>query len=110
VFQDIGRCEKILCQHRKKLVRIHIGIAIDVSAMRRRASQFPGHIPYPLPDHHPRHLRREAIVVRLSFNQNAMSMAFAEGCKNEGTRTVGMIHAHCPEMYAVMVKENTSHG
>ena len=31
------------------------------------------------------------------------SMAFAEGCKERGTRTVGMIHAHCPELYAVMV-------
>lgn len=54
-------------------------------------------------------LLERAGVFRLSFNQNAMSMAFAEGCKNEGTRTVGMIHAHCPELYAVMVKEHTSH-
>jgi len=46
-------------------------------------------------------------VFRLSFNPNAMQMAFAEGNRNEGLRTLASIHAQCPELYPVMVKENT---
>ncbi len=44
-------------------------------------------------------------VFRLSFNTNAMQMAFAEGNRNEGLRTLAQIHTLCPEMYPVMVKE-----
>lgn len=47
-------------------------------------------------------------VFRLSFNTNAMQMAFAEGNRNEGLRTLAQIHTHCPELYPVMVKENVS--
>jgi len=47
-------------------------------------------------------------VFRLSFNTNAMQMAFAEGNKNEGLRTLSLIHAHCPELYLVMVKEQNN--
>lgn len=47
-------------------------------------------------------------VFRLSFNTNAMQMAFAEGNRNEGLRTLGAIHALCPELYPVMVKEQTN--
>lgn len=46
-------------------------------------------------------------VFRLSFNTNAMTMAFAEGNRNEGLRTLAQIHALCPELYHVMVKEQT---
>ncbi|AQW29121.1 endopeptidase [Ralstonia syzygii subsp. celebesensis] len=46
-------------------------------------------------------------VFRLSFNTNAMQMAFAEGNRNEGLRTLAQIHALCPELYPVMVKEAT---
>jgi len=46
-------------------------------------------------------------VFRLSFNPNAMQMAFAEGNRNEGLRTLASVHAQCPELYPVMVKENT---
>lgn len=46
-------------------------------------------------------------VFRLSFNSNAMTMAFAEGNRNFGNRTLSMIHALCPDQYAIMVKENT---
>ena len=46
-------------------------------------------------------------VFRISFNPNAMQMAFAEGNRNEGLRTLAAIHAQCPELYPVMVKENT---
>lgn len=51
-------------------------------------------------------LLERAGVFKLSFNTNAMAMSFAEGCKNEGTRTVGLIHTLCPELYATMVKES----
>ncbi|BCB27050.1 phage endoprotease [Sulfurimicrobium lacus] len=44
-------------------------------------------------------------VFRLSFNTNSMAMAFNEGNKNEGLRTVAQIHKLCPELYPVMVKE-----
>lgn len=51
----------------------------------------------------------QAGVFRPSFNSNAMQMAFAEGNKNYGLRILGQIHAHCPELYPVMVKEANSH-
>lgn len=47
-------------------------------------------------------------VFRLSFNTNAMQMAFAEGNRNEGLRTLAQIHALCPELYPVMVKEQVN--
>lgn len=53
-------------------------------------------------------LLEQSGVFRLSFNTNAMSMAFAEGNRNFGNRTLSMIHTLCPELYSVMVKEQTS--
>lgn len=47
-------------------------------------------------------------VFRLSFNTNSMQMAFNEGNRNFGNRTLAMIHAQCPELYPVMVKENAN--
>ena len=47
-------------------------------------------------------------VFRLSFNTNAMQMAFAEGNRNEGLRVLAQIHALCPELYPVMVKEQVN--
>lgn len=44
-------------------------------------------------------------VFRLTFNTNAMTMAFAEGNRNEGLRILTQIHAVCPELYPVMVRE-----
>lgn len=52
-------------------------------------------------------LLEQAGVFRLSFNPNAMQMAFNEGGRNYGNRTLGQIHAYCSELYPVMVKENT---
>ena len=46
-------------------------------------------------------------VFRLSFNTNAMQMAFAEGNRNEGLRTLTLIHSQSPELYPQMIKENT---
>lgn len=47
-------------------------------------------------------------VFRLSFNTNAMSMAFAEGNRNFGLRALATIHSLCPELYPTMVKENAN--
>ena len=44
-------------------------------------------------------------VFKLSFNTNAMAMAFAEGNRNYGNRMLSMIHSLCPELYPTMVKE-----
>ena len=46
-------------------------------------------------------------VFKLSFSTNAMQMAFAEGNRNFGNHTMALIHAHCPELYPVMVREAT---
>lgn len=47
-------------------------------------------------------------VFRSSWNTNSMTMAFVEGTKNEGYRTLAMIHSLCPELYSAMVKENAN--
>ncbi len=44
-------------------------------------------------------------VFHPSFNTNSMTMAFAEGARNEGLRTLSLIQAHCPELYPTMLKE-----
>lgn len=44
-------------------------------------------------------------VYKLSFNTNSMSMAFAEGARNEGLRLITLIHRHCAELYPQMIKE-----
>lgn len=48
-------------------------------------------------------------VFKLSFNTNAMMMAFAEGNRNEGLRMLNMIQTACPEQYPVMVREANDH-
>jgi len=52
-------------------------------------------------------LLEQSGVFRLSFNTNAMQMAFAEGNRNFGNRALSLIHSQCPELYPSMVKENT---
>lgn len=42
---------------------------------------------------------------RLSFDPNAMKMAFNEGNRNLGNQLFNEVMTHCPEMYPVMVKE-----
>ena len=49
-----------------------------------------------------------ARVFHLSFSTEPLVMAFHEGAKSEGLRTLALIHAHCPELYPQMVKENAS--
>ena len=53
-------------------------------------------------------LLEQSGVFRLSFDTNAMKMAFAEGNRNFGNRTLSLIHSHCPELYTTMVKEQTN--
>jgi len=50
----------------------------------------------------------QAGVFRLSFNTNAMAMAFAEGNRSYGNRTLALVHTICPELYPVMVRENVN--
>ena len=47
-------------------------------------------------------------VFKLSFSTNAMQMAFAEGNRNDGLRTLDLVHRLTPELYPVMVKENAN--
>lgn len=44
-------------------------------------------------------------VFRLSFNTNALQMAFNEGMRNQGLALVAQITEHCPERYAEMLQE-----
>jgi hypothetical protein len=53
-------------------------------------------------------LLEQAGVFRLSFNTNAMAMAFAEGNRSYGNRTLAMVHSVCPELYPTMVRENAN--
>lgn len=50
----------------------------------------------------------QAGVFRLSFNTNAMAMAFAEGNRNAGLRLLAIVHKIAPELYQTMVKENSN--
>ena len=45
-------------------------------------------------------------VFRLSFNTNALQMAFNEGNRNYGNRTLAQLQAVCPDLYALMAKEH----
>jgi hypothetical protein len=44
-------------------------------------------------------------VWRISFDTNALVMAFREGNRNEGVTLVAKLAAHCPDRYADMLKE-----
>jgi hypothetical protein len=45
-------------------------------------------------------------VFRISFSTNSMQMAFAEGNRNFGQYILSQIHATCPDLYPVMIKES----
>ncbi len=51
-------------------------------------------------------LLEQAGVFRLSFNTNAMQMAFNEGNRNYGNRTLDLIHRTCADLYTEMLKES----
>lgn len=50
-------------------------------------------------------LLEQAGVFRISFDANALRMAFNEGNRNYGNRVLDQIHRDCPELYTVMIKE-----
>ena len=52
-------------------------------------------------------LLERAGVFQLSFNTNAMPMAFNEGRRNEGLALTRKLMAACPEQWTLMLKENT---
>jgi hypothetical protein len=43
---------------------------------------------------------------RLSFNTNALTMAFNEGMRSVGLMLMSLLNEHCPERYSEMLKEN----
>lgn len=49
-------------------------------------------------------------VWQLSFNTNAMTMAFNEGRRNEGLALTTKLMLACPEQWALMIKENAEQG
>lgn len=53
-------------------------------------------------------LLEQSGVFRISFNTNAMQMAFNEGTRNYGNRMLAMINTLCPDLYPVMINENTN--
>lgn len=53
-------------------------------------------------------LLEQAGVFRISFSQNSMQMAFNEGGRNYGNKTLAQVHTLCPELYPVMVREATN--
>jgi hypothetical protein len=55
-------------------------------------------------------LLERAGVWRLSFDTNALRMAFNEGNRNEGLALLAKLMAYCPEQYAVMLKEQEKNG
>lgn len=55
-------------------------------------------------------LLERAGIWRSSFNTNALQMAFNEGGRNEGLALLAKLMAYCPELYAVMLKEQEKNG
>ena len=53
-------------------------------------------------------LLEQSGVFRSSYSPTAMQMAFNEGHRNYGNRTLALIHQYCAELYSIMVKENTN--
>jgi hypothetical protein len=51
-------------------------------------------------------LLEQAVVFKATFDTNALRMAFNEGKRFFGTRTLDLIHTSCPELYALMLKES----
>lgn len=43
-------------------------------------------------------------VGQISFNTNALLMAFAEGRRNEGNALLASVLEHCPDRYIDMIK------
>lgn len=50
-------------------------------------------------------LLESAGVFSSTFNTNAMTMAYAEGFRGYGNKTLAIILKHCPEQFTVMMQE-----
>lgn len=48
----------------------------------------------------------QAGVFQMSFNTNAMQMAFNEGSRNSGNRLLTLVNTAAPDLYMTMVTEN----
>lgn len=46
-------------------------------------------------------------VFQSSFDSTAMNMAFNEGRRSEGLRLLAQIHELCPDLYPIMMKEQS---
>jgi hypothetical protein len=44
-------------------------------------------------------------IWRISFNTNALTMAFNEGSRNLGLKLLAQLTTHCPESYNKMIEE-----
>jgi hypothetical protein len=53
-------------------------------------------------------LLARAGVFQLSFNTNAMTMAFNEGRRNEGLAITATLMTHCPAQYTQMLEEHSN--
>lgn len=51
-------------------------------------------------------LLERAGVWRISFNTNALTMAFNEGMRNDGLRLLAQLNEHCQARYTDMIKES----
>ncbi len=51
-------------------------------------------------------LLERAGVWRISFNTNALTMAFNEGMRNDGLRLTSQMSIHCADRYTEMLKES----
>lgn len=46
-------------------------------------------------------------VFQSSFDPTAMTMAFNEGRRSEGLRLLAQVHELCPDLYPIMMKEQS---
>lgn len=49
-------------------------------------------------------------VWQLSFNTNALTMAFNEGRRNEGLALLAKVTTYCTDLYTLMLKEHKDDG
>jgi hypothetical protein len=55
-------------------------------------------------------LLSQAGVFRSSFSTIAMQMAYNEGFRGYGNRTLELVTTHCSELFPIMIKENSNGG
>ena len=68
-FQQIGRGEEVLGQHREEFVFVRIGVIADMGATGGGMGQFPRHVADPLSNRHPGDFRRQPIFAGLFLDE-----------------------------------------